>query len=106
MPEYRKFPEHHDAAVRDVNVRVILNRTVRGKLNTNGQFSLTANATETTVSDILIDSTSVFSLMPMTANAASAVSSLYLSTLGNGYAVWAHASSSASDKVFRYSVIG
>ena len=58
----------------------IVNRTVDGKLNSTGDFTLTASATTTTVTDPRAGKESVILFSPTTSNAAAAISGLYVST--------------------------
>ena len=106
MTEYRRFPKLNEAQIEDRAVRRILNRTNEGKLNVNGTLTLTANAAATTLSDLIIDSVSQFSLMAMSANAAAALVTTYFGTPIQGSVVINHANASSSDRIFRYSCIG
>lgn len=84
----------------------VVNNTVGGKLNATGDFTLTASATTTTVTDPRAGKESVILFSPTTANAASALSGLYVSTKNNGSFVVTHASNTQTDRDFDYVVIG
>ena len=84
----------------------IVNRTVDGKLNSTGDFTLTASATTTTVTDPRAGKESVILFSPTTSNAAAAISGLYVSTKNNGSFVVTHASNAQTDRTFDYVIIG
>lgn len=87
-------------------VSTSLNNTINGKLNSTGSITLTASATSTTLTDARIGGNSVILFMPTTANARTALSSLYVSARANGSATLTHASSTNADQNLSYCVIG
>ena len=87
-------------------VHSVVNGAVQGKLNCTATKTLTANATTTTITDNRITPDSFIGLMPTTANAKNALSTLYVSARTNGSATLTHASDAATDKTFRYVIIG
>ena len=86
------------------------NDLLRGRLNSGGLFTLTANAGTSTLTDdrISIDSTVV--LVPTTANASAEIGAgtIYQSETGriNGTAVFTHANNAQADRTFRLVIIG
>ena len=80
-----------------------LNNALEGKLNSIGTVTLTVNSTTTVVTDLRCSSSSVITLMPTTANAASV--SPYITPTNKSFKI-THASNSQTDRTFNYSVIG
>jgi hypothetical protein len=78
----------------------------QGHLQNTGTVTLTAGGTSTVVTDSRVGVNTVPVLQPATANAASAIASVYVSTVGNGSFTITHASSGSSDKTFRYALLG
>lgn len=85
-------------------VSEIVNSTRAGKLNNWGEVTLTANATTTVISDFRIGAFSVVHLMPMTANAKTAIANVYFNDPDEGSITINHASSANTDQDFRYTV--
>lgn len=87
-----------------------VNDMLRGRLNTGGLFTLTANVGSSTLTDerISVDSTVV--LVPTTANAAAELGNgtLYMSETGrvNGQITVTHANAASTDRTFRIVIIG
>lgn len=107
MTVTRERPELKPNQGFDQQARTIVNETRRGKLNNGGEVTLTANAASTTLSDPLITTNSNVALsMPMSANAAAALSGLYFSAPTPGAVVINHANNAQIDRTFRYSVTG
>lgn len=86
----------------------ILNRLLRGKINSVGAttFTLAANVATTTLSDVNIGGPSFIGLMPMTAHAAAELPTLYFSTPLKGSVVVNHANNAQVDRTFTYLVLG
>lgn len=84
----------------------VLNLTVGGKLNCTGDFTVTANAGTTTVTDPRASKESVILFSPTTSNAATEVNHLYVSTKNNGSFVVGHRNNGQSDRDFDYVIIG
>ena len=84
----------------------VLNNTVGGKLNSTGDFTVTANAGTTTVTDPRASKESVILFSPTTSNAATEVNHLYVSTKNNGSFVVGHRNNAQSDRDFDYVIIG
>lgn len=83
-----------------------LNNQLAGKLNATLQLTLTANSTTTTVTDARIGGYTFFGFQPMTADAAAALSGLYVSSQANGTATLAHANAATTDRTFNVLLIG
>lgn len=83
-----------------------VNQLFEGKTRATGSMTLTANAASTTLTDRRIGANSVIVFSPQTANAAAALSGLYVSAYADGSATLAHANNANADKTFRYSVAG
>lgn len=77
-----------------------------GKLDAVGTFTLTPSSTTTVVADNKFDANMVPLLVPLSANAAGALSGLYVSSRGKGTFTLTHASTAAVDKTFAYARLG
>lgn len=75
-----------------------------GASNSLSEVTLTPSATTTVVSNPLATATSHISLCPLTANAAAALSTTYLSAGGPGTFTLTHASAATTDRKFRYRI--
>lgn len=106
MIEARLYPKVRLNQPWDILARTILNNAISGKLNVVGEVTLTAGAATTTLNDPLITRGSALALMPLTANAAAALATLYFDPTASGSVVIHHANNAQTDKTFRYAVIG
>lgn len=79
-----------------------INKILRGRANNVGSFTLAASTVNTVVSDNLFESSMVPLVIPTSANAAGALSGLYVSARSNGSFTLTHASTAAVDKSFLY----
>ncbi|WP_221307251.1 hypothetical protein [Paraburkholderia atlantica] len=70
------------------------------------QVTLTPSATTTTVSDSRIGANTGLFFSPLTANAAAALSGLYVSSQKNGAATLTHANTATVDRTFNVLLIG
>ena len=77
-----------------------------GKANCTLDFTLTPSVTSSTLTDFRIHPGVVISFMPITANAAAAKPSIWVSNVGKGSATIHHASSANADQSFRVSFAG
>lgn len=77
-----------------------------GKLNAIGSFVLTASATSTLVLNSKASIDTVILLMPLTASAAAALPTTWVSAQDNGQFTLTHSSDPATDRSFRYIAIG
>lgn len=84
----------------------ILNNMLKGKLNVTIGITLTPSATTTTISDARIGPSSAILLSPLTANAAAALGTTYLSQVTGNSATITHASNSQVDRTFVAVIIG
>jgi hypothetical protein len=83
-----------------------VNQQLTGKLNAVLQMTLTASSTTTTVTDKRIGANTYFGFQPLTADAAAALGSLYVSSQANGDATLTHASTASVDRTFNVLLIG
>jgi len=81
-----------------------VNLLIDGKSNNRGTFTLAANATTTTVTDLRGGSDSVILFTPMTATAAA--EDMYISARNKQSFVVTHADASTTDRTFTYVVVG
>lgn len=75
---------------------------LKGRDNSIGTFTLTANDTTTTVTDNLFNSDQTIVWTPTTSNAAGAMTNLYLSARANGSFTLTHANIATVDRTFYY----
>lgn len=83
-----------------------IGNTMQGKLNAVTSVTLNASATTTTLTDARIGATTHIDFCPLTANAATAKQSLYVSSRQKGSATLTHASSTNTDQTFSVLLIG
>lgn len=85
-----------------------VNRLLLGRLNAFKDITLTASSLTTTITDSRIGVNTSLMFMPQTANAAAALSTLYVptATMKKGSAVIQHASNVQTDRSFRVLIIG
>ena len=84
-----------------------LNDVLKGKQNVTLKVTLAASATSTTIIDARIGVSTAVLLMPLTANAATAyVAGIWFDTQLKGSVVAHHASSTATDQIFRIVLVG
>jgi len=76
-----------------------------GRSNATGTVTLAANATSTLVNDQNCAAGSAIQLMPMTADAAAALSGIFIAA-SNGSFVINHASNAQTDRQFTYAIHG
>ncbi|HEX5509827.1 MAG TPA: hypothetical protein VFX37_15105 [Pseudolabrys sp.] len=76
-----------------------------GRSNATGTVTLAVSETSTTVTDANCASGSFIGLMPMTANAAGALSGISITT-SNGSFVITHDSSTEDDRQYTYAIQG
>lgn len=78
----------------------------KGRSNATGTVTLTANAASTVVTAINCGSDSYPFLAPMTANAAAALATTYVSAVSNGSFTLTHANNAQVDKTFGFVCLG
>ena len=103
---YRNFPNITPNEPWSRIAATILQWVRNGKLNCCGEVTLTANAATTTLTDALIGPDSVISLMPMHADSAGELATLYFSVPTTKSVVINHANNASTNRLFRYDVIG
>jgi hypothetical protein len=81
---------------------------MQGKLNVDGDITLTANVGSTTITDPRIGGHSVILFMPLTANAAAEVGNgtMYVSSVGSETATITHANNAQTDREFHFAIFG
>lgn len=77
-----------------------------GRANNVNEVTLTPGATSTTVSFVNCSAACQPVLMPHTANAAAAVSTTYVSAIGQGFFTITHANNAQADRTFGFACIG
>lgn len=83
----------------------VVRQLMEGRSNAVGSFTLTANATSTTVTAATCAPTSNVILTPQTADAANDMATTYVAA-GSGQFIVHHASNARVDRTFGYLVTG
>lgn len=92
------------ASSREITERV--NRLIQGKMNAVTTVTLTAGATTTTLTDARIGAQTYIGFSPTTANAAAALTNLYVSAKATGSATLTHSNTGTTDRTFDVLLIG
>lgn len=91
------------------DVATAVNNALKGKLNSTGTVTLTANAATTTVTNGLVSATSIILLMPQTADAVSLDGYAYVKpadiTAGTSFKI-THDNNAMVDRVYGYAIFG
>jgi hypothetical protein len=94
-------------------IAAVVNRINSGKFNcihrpAGADFTLTANAASTTLTDARLAVNSIVIFQPMTANAAAALTGLYVTAanMNNGSWVVTHANNAQNDRTYRVAILG
>lgn len=82
------------------------NNLLQGKTNNVIQVTLAVSSTTTTVTDKRIGAYTGLFFSPLTADAAGALSSLYVSSRQNGSATLTHANTASVDRTFNVLLVG
>ncbi|WP_060133415.1 hypothetical protein [Burkholderia ubonensis] len=82
------------------------NLLLQGKQNNVIQVTLTANSATTVITDKRIGFYTYIGFSPLTADAAAALSGLYVSSQANGTATLTHASNAQTDRTFNVLLVG
>lgn len=90
----------------DTQAERTINEMLRGRANNVGSVTLTANATSTTISDIRIRLTMTAVLIPRTANAAAAITNVFISAVADGSITLTHSNAASVDRTFDYVLHG
>lgn len=83
-----------------------INEMLKGRANNVGEVTLDANTTTTTISDIRIKLSMTAVLIPRTANAAAAMTNVYISAVADGSITLTHANTATVDRTFDYILHG
>lgn len=83
-----------------------INEMLRGRANNVGEVTLEAGTTTTTISDIRIKQTMTAVLIPRSANAAAAMTNVYISAVADGSITLTHANTATVDRTFDYILHG
>ena len=83
-----------------------LDAALNGYTRNQGAVTLTANVTTTAVDNPLFESHQTVVLSPLTANAAGALSTTYISARTKGQFTLTHASTASTDRSFDYIFVG
>lgn len=95
----------------DANERLRLlesavNLLIDGKSNAIGTVILTAGQGSTTIEDLRVGADSRILLMPITSNAAAALASTYIGSVGKQTFTISHTNNGQTDRNFKYAIIG
>lgn len=94
------------ATASPLQISSTVNEMLKGRGNNVGSVTLTASVTTTTISDIRIKQTMTAVLIPRTANAAAAMTNVYISAVADGSITLTHASTASVDRTFDYILHG
>lgn len=83
-----------------------INELLKGRANNVGEVTLDANTTTTTISDIRIKLSMTAVLIPRTANAAAAMTNVYISAVADGSITLTHSNTATVDRTFDYVLHG
>lgn len=83
-----------------------IDRLLAGKLNAVTSVTLADGETETVLTDSRIGANTFISLMPTTANAAAAMTAVYVSAKTKGSATLTHDNTADTDRTFDVLLIG
>jgi hypothetical protein len=89
-----------------IQIATTINEVLKGRANNVGDVTLTANATTTTISDIRIKLSMTAVLIPRTANAAAAMTNVYISAVADGSITLTHSNTATVDRTFDYILHG
>lgn len=87
-------------------VALAVNQLLDGKVNSTGSVTLNVSSSSTTLSDRRIGVATVVVLMPTTLNAATALSTTYITARTAGECTIQHGAYAAADMVFDYALLG
>jgi hypothetical protein len=83
-----------------------INELLKGRANNVGEVTLTANDTTSTTVDTRIKSQMKIFLEPRTANAAAALTNVYVSAVADGSFTLTHSNTATLDRTFDYVIHG
>lgn len=87
------------------DIIITINRIIGGGGGNSGELTLTAGATTTQVIDQRVSDSAVILLMPQTANAAAAVTNIFINPTSGSFTL-THANNGQTDRTFRYAIVG
>ena len=90
----------------DTQAERTINELLKGRANNVGEVTLTANDTSTTISDIRVRLTMTAVLIPRTANAAAAMTNVFISAVADGSIILTHSNTATVDRTFDYILHG
>lgn len=82
-----------------------VNGAIDGRTNNAGLLTITASQTTTAITDSRVGIDSVILLSPLTANAAAAIGTTYVSARGDSTFTLTHANNAQTDRDFAYAVV-
>ena len=91
------------ASARDI--AVLVNQLLIGRINAFGEVTLNAGSTSTTIERPYVGTESAVLLMPKTANAATALSTTYITCRRGAFDI-NHVSNAQTDRTFNFAVLG
>lgn len=102
---FRRLPSE---ATNPREISQVVNGVLDGKLNSTGEFTCTASASTTSVTDYRAGTDSIILLMPTTANASAEIGAgtIYISTRAKQSFTVTHANNTQTDRTFGYVIIG
>lgn len=89
-----------------LQIATTTNEMLKGRANNVGSVTLTASTTTTTISDIRVKQTMTAVLIPRSANAAAAMTNVYILTVADGSITLTHANTATVDRTFDYILHG
>lgn len=89
-----------------LQISTTVNEILKGRGNNVGEVTLTASSTTTTINDIRIKQTMTAVLIPRTANAAAAMTNVYISAVADGSITLTHSNAASVDRTFDYVLHG
>jgi hypothetical protein len=89
-----------------MHISSTVNEMLKGRGNNVGEITLMPSVTTTTIADIRIKQTMTAVLIPRTANAAAAMTNVYISAVADGSITLTHSSTATVDRTFDYVLHG
>lgn len=83
-----------------------VNQLVDGRSNNVGKVTLAVSAASTTVNFATVSVSSAIFLSPLTADAAAAIPTTYISSVLNGSFIISHANNAQADRTFAFAAVG
>jgi len=87
-------------------IALSINLLIDGQSNAIGEFTLLDGEVSTVVNDSRVGANARIFLMPITANAAAAIPTTFISSIGKQTFTISHANNAQTDKTFKYGIIG